>query len=37
MKITYAAQREMIINSEPIDKVLLEWPFLGKVIIAYSV
>lgn len=37
MKITYASQREMIINSESLDKVLSEWPFLGKVIIVYSV
>ncbi|XP_025421536.1 uncharacterized protein LOC112691487 [Sipha flava] len=30
MKTTYASQRQMILNADPIDTILLEWPFLGK-------
>jgi hypothetical protein len=36
MKTTYASQRQMILNADPIDTILLEWPFLGKVIFVYS-
>lgn len=34
---TYVNQREMIVNSNPVDKILMDWPFLGKVIFDHSV
>ncbi|KAF0740061.1 Uncharacterized protein FWK35_00023816 [Aphis craccivora] len=30
MNTTYAAQRQIILNADPIDTILSEWPFLGK-------
>jgi len=36
MNTTYAAQRQIILNADPIDTILSEWPFLGKVIFVYS-
>ncbi|KAL5233976.1 hypothetical protein ACI65C_001386 [Semiaphis heraclei] len=30
---TYVNQREMIVNSNPVDKILMDWPFLGKAVI----
>uniref|UniRef100_A0A2S2Q9R6 Uncharacterized protein n=1 Tax=Sipha flava TaxID=143950 RepID=A0A2S2Q9R6_9HEMI len=32
MKTTYASQRQMILNADQIDTILLEWPFLCKVL-----